>query len=72
MMSERKKIYVPEFDGDIPILEDEGKMQALRALRDFAKKMEPEAKRIGFDSEENVVQFVKQLRKERRQRESSI
>ncbi|MBR1420124.1 MAG: hypothetical protein IJ575_03565 [Selenomonadaceae bacterium] len=74
-MSERKKIYVPEFDGDIPILEDEGKMQALRALRRIGESMKGEAERVGLDSEEKIVQFVKELRKERRerlQRESAV
>ena len=73
-MSERKKIYIPEFDGDIPIVEDEGKMRALRALRDIGEAMEREhvAESLGLYTEEDIVKFIKDFRRERRNRESAV
>lgn len=77
-MAERKKIYIPEFDGDIPIIEDEGKMRALRALRDISEAMARDhvAESLGLYTEEDIVKFCKQIRKEigdeRRRRESAV
>lgn len=74
-MAEKRKIYVPEFDGDFPIVEDEKKRQALIALKRIGESMKGEAERAGLDTEEKIVQFIKELRKERRerrQRESAV
>lgn len=70
-MSERKKIKVPEFDGDIPIIEDEGKMRAMRALRDIGEAMERDhvAESLGLYTDEDIVKFIKDFRRERRERQ---
>ena len=74
-MMSKEKIKIPEFDGIIPIVEDEKKMEAFRALKRIGESMKGVAERVGLDSEEKIVQYVKELRKrrrERRQHEDSV
>ena len=75
MMSERKKFKIPEFEGNFPVVEDESMMEVYRALNRIGEAMKGEAERAGLDTEEKIVQYIKQLRKvrrERRQNESAI
>ena len=74
-MMSKEKIKIPEFEGNFPVVEDESMMEVYRALNRIAEGMKGEAERVGLDSEEKIVQFVKELRKERRerlQRESAV
>ena len=74
-MMSKEKIKIPEFEGNFPVVEDESMMEVYRALNRIAEGMKGEAERVGLDSEEKIVQYIKQLRKERRERrqnESSI
>ena len=57
---------IPEFDGNIPIVEDEDAMRAMRALRDIGEYMAKEhvAESLGLYTEEDIVKMCKEIRHE--------
>ena len=68
----RKKLNLKEGD-KVLFMEDEGKIfitnASLVAFRKIQTEMEGEAEKPGLKTEEDVVAFVKSIRKERREKE---
>ena len=66
----RKKLSLKEGD-KVLFLEEEGKVYitnaSLVALRKFQMAMEGEANKVGINSEEDVIDLVKNLRKEKKE-----
>lgn len=54
------------FEGDMPIVDDEKTMRALRALRDISEYMAKErvAESLGLYTEEDIVKMCKEIRHE--------